>query len=73
MKLFSLILVLTAVLLWQVPEVSCEENSKKEVSIYAVQNRIFHRDHEINFNLDYITNEDFYNSIPVGFGYVYNL
>ena len=72
MKLFSLILVLSTILFLQVPYASCEEDLKEEASVYAVQNRIFHRDHEINFNLGYVTNEDFYHSFPVGFGYVYN-
>ena len=75
MKIIKSILVILMVLCWQVPEASCEDakdDAKEEAQIYAVQNRIFHRDHEVNFNLGYITNEDFYHSFPIGFGYIYN-
>ena len=71
MKIFASILVLSVIMCWQIPEASCGD-SKEEASVYAVQNRIFHRDHELNFNIGYIANEDFYHPFPVGFGYIYN-
>ncbi|MGD9158881.1 MAG: outer membrane beta-barrel domain-containing protein [Desulfobacteraceae bacterium] len=71
MKIFSSILVLLIILCSHVPEASCKD-AKEEAMVYAVQNRIFHRNHEINFNLGYITNEDFYHSFPIGFGYTFN-
>lgn len=72
MKIFSLILGLSAVLFLQVPYASCDD-TKEEAGVYAVQNRIFHRDHEISFDVGYIANEDFYHPFPVGFGYTFNL
>lgn len=75
MKIFSLTLVLSVILLLQVPDASCEDSkaeASKEATVYAVQNRIFHRDHEINFDFGYIANEDFFHPFPIGFGYTYN-
>lgn len=71
MKIFASILVFSMILGWQIPEASCAD-AKEEAMVYAVQNRIFHRDHELNFNLGYIANEDFFHPFPVGFGYIYN-
>ncbi len=71
MKKFYLTLILLVSLFWNAQDAPCED-SKTEANVYAVQNRIFHRDHEITFNLGYIANEDFFHPFPVGAGYVYN-
>ena len=71
MKIFFFTLILSMILYWHVPDVSCEDASE-EAKIYAVQNRIFHRNHEIDFDLGYIANEDFFHPFPIGFGYTYS-
>jgi outer membrane beta-barrel protein len=40
--------------------------------VKAIQERIFHRHHEIGLNVGYIPDDDFYYAFPVGLGYTYN-
>jgi outer membrane beta-barrel protein len=72
MKNYFVIIVLLAFLLLPVSNVSGAD-TKDEAKVYAVQNRIFHRDHELKFDAGYIANEEFFHPFPVGFGYIYNL
>jgi hypothetical protein len=72
MKKYLIIVALSVFLLLPVSNASGEE-TKDEARVYAVQNRIFHRDHEINFDVGYIANENFYHPFPIGFGYIFNL
>jgi len=39
--------------------------------VKAIQERIFHRHHEIDLNVGYIPDDDFYHAFPVGLGYTY--
>ncbi len=71
MKKYSIVFILISVLLMPAAKGFCKD-SKDEAKVYAVQNRIFHRNHEIKFDMGYIANEDFYHPFPVGFGYIYN-
>lgn len=48
------------------------ELTEQEEQVYAVQNRIFHRDHEINMSVGYIADDDFNHVYPIGVGYIYN-
>jgi outer membrane beta-barrel protein len=43
-----------------------------EEKVYAIQNRIFHRNHELDINLGYSSGDDFYNVYPIGIGYTYH-
>jgi outer membrane beta-barrel protein len=43
-----------------------------EEKVFAVQERIFHRDHELSFCFGYIPDDDFYSVFPVGIGYTYH-
>jgi outer membrane beta-barrel protein len=45
---------------------------EQEEKVHAVQNRVFHRDHEINMSLGYIADDDFNHVYPIGVGYIYN-
>jgi outer membrane beta-barrel protein len=72
MKKYLAIIALSVFLFFPVSNASGED-SKDEARVYAVQNRIFHRDHEINFDVGYIANEEFFHPFPIGFGYIFNL
>jgi outer membrane beta-barrel protein len=48
------------------------QSSQDNETVYAVQNRIFHRDHELNFNIGYIADDDFFHVYPIGVGYTYH-
>jgi len=43
-----------------------------EEEVYAIQNRIFDRDHEVDLLLGYIPNDDFHELVPVGAQYTFN-
>ena len=49
----------------------CESPAAGE-HVKAIQERIFHRHHEIGLNAGYIPDDDFYYAFPVGLGYTYN-
>jgi outer membrane beta-barrel protein len=41
--------------------------------VFAVQERAFHRDHEIGFTMGTIVNDDFYDVYPLGIKYTFNI
>jgi len=43
-----------------------------EEKVFAVQNKIFHRYHEIGISAGYIADDDFYNVYPVSLNYTFN-
>ena len=43
-----------------------------EEKVMAIQNRLFHKHHEVAVNLGYIPDDEFYYSFPIGLGYTYN-
>lgn len=45
---------------------------KDKEQVFAVQERIFHRNHEIGFLLGNIVDDDFYNVYPLGLAYTYH-
>jgi len=46
----------------------CED----EENVQAIQNRIFHRSHELDLSLGYIADDDFFHPYPIGLGYTYH-
>ena len=40
--------------------------------VKAIQERVFHRHHELGLNVGYIPDDDFYYAFPVGLGYTYS-
>lgn len=40
--------------------------------VYAIQNKIFHKNHELAFVSGYVADDDFYNVYPVGISYTFN-
>ena len=43
-----------------------------EEKVYAVQNRVFHRNHEIDLSAGYIADDDFFHVYPLGIGYTFH-
>lgn len=66
--IFCLILFLSIL---SVPNGFCDDTEKEE-KVAAVQERIFFKYHEIDFDLGYISDDDFHHSFPIGLGYTFN-
>lgn len=49
----------------------CDTQSDEE-KVFAVQNRVFHRNHEIDLMLGYIADDDFFHVYPLGVGYTFH-
>lgn len=49
----------------------CADDGEGE-KVYAIQDRIYHRNHELSVSGGYIPNEDFHEAYPVGLGYTFN-
>ncbi len=45
---------------------------EKEEHVFAIQERIFHKYHELTFVSGYIPDDNFYHSFPIGVGYTFN-
>jgi outer membrane beta-barrel protein len=48
------------------------KDSPDEEKVIAIQEKVFHKNHEIGLSLGYIPDEDFYNAYPVGISYTYH-
>jgi outer membrane beta-barrel protein len=48
------------------------KDSKDDEKVFAIQERVFHKYHEIGLSVGYIPDEDFFNAYPVGIGYTYH-
>lgn len=44
----------------------------KDASVYAIQNKMFHKNHELTFVSGYVADDDFYNVFPLGISYTFN-
>lgn len=49
----------------------CEETELSE-PVYAIQEKVFFKHHELSFVTGYISNEDFYEVFPFGLAYTYH-
>ena len=49
----------------------CDTQTDEE-KVFAVQNRIFQRNHEIDFDAGYIADDDFFHVYPLGIGYTFH-
>ncbi|MRR39208.1 outer membrane beta-barrel domain-containing protein [bacterium] len=65
-------IILIALLVVLAPRAGLCKDSTGEEKVFAIQERIFQRDHELTLSLGYIPDEDFYNVFPVGIGYTYH-
>ena len=43
-----------------------------EEKVFAVQNRVYHRSHEIDFSAGYVADDDFFHVYPLGIGYTFH-
>ena len=50
----------------------CDEQDTEE-KVFAVQNRVFHKNHEIALSIGYIPDDEFFMVYPVSVGYTYHL
>lgn len=48
------------------------ETYEAEENVLAVQEKVFHKYHELTFLTGYISNDDFYDVYPVGLSYTFN-
>lgn len=49
----------------------CDSQTDEE-KVYAVQNRIFHRSHELDLSVGYIADDAFFQVYPIGLGYTFH-
>ncbi|MCP4491432.1 MAG: outer membrane beta-barrel domain-containing protein [Gammaproteobacteria bacterium] len=49
-----------------------DEELPEGESVYVIQNKLFHKEHELGFNVGYIPDDDFREVYPVGGNYVYH-
>jgi outer membrane beta-barrel protein len=49
----------------------CDSQSDEE-KVYAVQNRLFHRNHQLDLSVGYIADDDFFHLYPVSLGYTFH-
>jgi outer membrane beta-barrel protein len=70
MKKLLVLWVLAVLLTVASSGLAAEVDIKEEV--YVIQNRIYHRYHELDLTAGYLADEDFYYAFPVGIGYTYH-
>lgn len=49
----------------------CDSQTDEE-KVYAVQNRVFHRNHQLDLSIGYIADDDFFHVYPVSLGYTFH-
>jgi outer membrane beta-barrel protein len=48
------------------------DDSQGDEEVFAVQNRVFHRNHEIDLSVGYIADDEYYTVFPVSLGYTFS-
>lgn len=71
MKKICMLFCLTLVLFTGIESGFCKDE-KKEEKVFAIQNRIFHRSHELDLTAGYMSGDSFYYAYPIGMGYTFN-
>lgn len=71
MKRFIITLLVFSLFLITVQAGYCMESEKSE-PVFAIQEKIFFKYHELSIVTGYITNDDFYDVFPIGLAYTYN-
>lgn len=66
------VIVLIVLILTACPGAGFCRDLSSEEKVFAIQERIFHRNHEISLGLNYIPDNDFYESYPVGIAYTFH-
>jgi outer membrane beta-barrel protein len=49
----------------------CDDRTDEE-KVYAIQERVFHRNHELDLSAGYIADDDFFHVYPIALGYTYH-
>jgi outer membrane beta-barrel protein len=49
----------------------CDSQTDEE-KVYAVQNRVFHRNHQLDLSVGYVADDDFFHVYPVSLGYTFH-
>ncbi|PLX83163.1 MAG: hypothetical protein C0617_11525 [Desulfuromonas sp.] len=49
------------------------QSPDEDEPVYAIQNRIFDRHHEIGLAAGFVPNDDYFYAYPLGFNYIFNL
>ncbi len=49
----------------------CDSQTDEE-KVYAVQNRVFHRNHQLDLSIGYIADDDFFHVYPASLGYTFH-
>jgi outer membrane beta-barrel protein len=68
----KLIICLAFLLTIILPGICRSQEKGGEEKVFAVQERVFHRSHELSFCFGFIPDDDYFNTFPVGIGYTYH-
>lgn len=71
-KLFLSVALIAVTVCFCTPSGWCEDQDTEE-EVFAVQNRVFHKNHEIALSLGYIADDEFFMVYPISVGYTYHL
>ena len=71
-KLFLAFTLIAVAISAGAPNGWCEDQTAEE-EVFAVQNRVFHKSHEIALSLGYIADDEFFMVYPISVGYTYHL
>ncbi len=69
-KITPILFVILILLAWTSVGLCKEANDK--ALVYATQNRVFHKPHEVGFFAGYVADNDIYNPFPIGISYTFN-
>ncbi len=72
MKIFYGLAVGLALVLLSASVAAAEEIGGKEARIEAIQDKMYHCYHELDFDLSYIPDDDFFQPFPISMGYTYH-
>ncbi len=66
------VLLYALILIFLCAPVVSADNVKGEENVFAVQEKMFHKYHELAFSTGYIASDDFYHVFPVGMAYTFH-
>jgi len=68
--------IITALLILSIiicnPKRAASDENEGGDPVYAIQNRIFHKNHELGVSFGYLPDDDFYEVFPFGISYTYH-
>jgi outer membrane beta-barrel protein len=69
-KIFLVLLILSTAIC--TPQNGVCESGEGDNQVSAIQNRVFHKSHELGISFGYLPDDDFYEVFPIGIGYTYS-